>query len=303
MNNDKIQVLIFKRLYLLYTVVTVLYAIYSMTRYVIIRIISLSDFDNINDNVNNSDSFDELFETIGDRFDDSFSGGWERLTQSIKQIYNKTTDKLEDEFVLPVAQKYVNDALQKFVTDNVKAILELRVEMHDDWFRLYCTVDTSGIYVEVASNFSLVHVQLDRNVQRFVFGQQTYTDILNLRCESFIKRQGIKLAIWFYHSVLKKDPLGFILSYINIARTKDEIIYLDINRWLKSNKKIISTLHKVQVNYGELEEEQMVLKAQINYRDLLAASSNEDIISDKDEPELMQGPIKPIEDATDPSQE
>ena len=261
----------------------------------------MSNFDNM-DNMNDSDSFDEFFENIGYRFDESFSDGWERLTQAIKNIYNKTTDKLEDEISLPVAQTYVNDALQKFVTDNVKAILELRVEIHDDWFRLYCTVDAAGIYAEVASNFSLVHVQLDRNVQRLVFGQQTYTDVLNLRCESFIKRQGIKLFIWFYHSVLKKDPLGFILSYINIARAKEEIIYLDINRWLKKNKKIISTLHKVQVNYCELEEEQLVLKTQINYRDLLASSANEDIISDKDEPQLMQGPINPIADATEPSQ-
>ena len=260
----------------------------------------MSNFDNM-DNMNDSDSFEEFFEDIGYRFDESFSDGWERLTQAIKNIYNKTTDKLEDEISLPVAQTYVNDALQKFVTDNVKAILELRVEIHDDWFRLYCTVDAGGIYAEVASNFSLVHVQLDRNVQRLVFGQQTYTDVLNLRCESFIKRQGIKLFIWFYHSVLKKDPLGFILSYINIARAKEEIIYLDINRWLKNNKKIISTLHKVQVNYGELEEEQLVLKTQINYRDLLASSANEDIISDKDEPQLMQGPINPIADATEPS--
>lgn len=129
----------------------------------------MSDFDNRD----NSDNFDEFFENMGYRFDESFSDGWERLTQSIKQIYHRTTDKFEDELSLPVAQIYVNDALQKFVTDNVKAILELRVEMHDDWFRLYCTVDAGGIYAEVASNFSLIHVQLDRNVQRFVFGQQT----------------------------------------------------------------------------------------------------------------------------------
>jgi hypothetical protein len=47
----------------------------------------------------------------------------------------------------------------------------------------------------------------------------------------------------------------------------------------------------------------MVLKAQINYRDLLASSNNEDIIGDDDEPQLMQGPINPLDDATEPSQE
>lgn len=258
-------------------------------------------------NFDSSNSFDDLLDSIAYRFEESFSGGWDSLTQTIKKLYGRTTDKLEGEIALPVAQKYVNDALQKFVTNNVGAILELRVELHDDWFRLFCTINVAGIFVEVASNFRLVHVQLDRNVQRFVFGQQTYTDILNLRCESFVKRQGIKLAIWFYHSILKKDPLGFILSYINIARAKDDIIYLDINRWLKNNKKIMGTLKKVQVNYGEVEEEQLILKTQVNYGDLLGNNRNDDIISDKDasdeEPELMKGPINPIADATEPSQE
>ncbi|WP_201574113.1 hypothetical protein [Psychrobacter sp. H8-1] len=261
-----------------------------------IRITSLRNFDN----------FDDFTDNLGYRFSESFSDGWESLSQTIKKLYDRSIDKLDDELALPVAQTYVNDALQKFVTDNVGAILELRVELHDDWFRLYCTLNIAGIYAEVASNFSLVHVQLDRNVQRFVFGQQTYTDVLNLRCESFIKRQGIKLFIWFYHSVLKKDPLGFILTYINIARAKEEIIYLDINRWLKKNKKIMSGLHKVQVNYGELEEEQLVLKTQVNYRDLIGASSIDDIITEddvsEDEPELMKGPINPIADAAKPSQ-
>ena len=282
----------------------------------------------------NSNEFEDFVEDIGHRFGESFSNGWDSLTQAIKNLYDKTTDKIEDEISLPVAQKYVNDALQKFVTDNVNAILEIRVELHDKWFRLFCTINVAGIYIEVASNFRLVHVQIDRNVQRFVFGQLTFTDVLNLRCESFIKRQGIKLAIWFYHKVLKKDPLGVILTYINIARAKEDIIYLDIHRWLKKNDKIMSTLHKVQVNYGEVEEEQLILKTQINYRDLLGGSNGENIISEKDsgddavivktdespkvntdesvkadyyggeaEPEMMKGPINPIGDATEPSQE
>ena len=249
--------------------------------------------------------FDQFSDTIGFSLNDSLSDTWSNLNHFLKKWYNKATDAVEDEFSLPVNQTYVNDALQKFVTDNVGAILEMRVELHDDWFRLYCTVNAAGIYAEVASNFGLVHAQLDRNVQRFVFEQKTYTDLLNLRCESFLKRQGIKLAIWFYHKVLKKDPLGFILSYINIARPKDNIIYLDIHRWLKKNKKIMTALQKIQVNYGEVEEEQLVLKTQVNYRDLISVTGNDDILSDDDEPEpeLMKGPINPISDATDPSQE
>lgn len=305
----------------------------------------MSDPDNIDEMENlsrshkysktsNSDTLnglEDFIENLGYWFSESLNSGWDSITQTIKTLYGKTTDKIEDEIALPVPQKYVNDALQKFVTDNVKAILEIRVELHEKWFRLFCTINVAGIYIEVASNFRLVHVQLDRNVQRFVFGQLTNTDVLNLRCESFVKRQGIKLAIWFYHKVLKKDPLGVILTYINIARAKEDIIYLDIHRWMKNSAKIMSTLHKVQVNYGETEEEQMVLKAQINYRDLLGGSNGENIISEKDsgidstafpvpkenteeavkadyyggeaEPEMMKGPINPIDDATEPSQE
>ena len=51
-----------------------------------------------------------------------------------------------------------------------------------------------------------------------------------------------------------------ILHKINIVKPKDNVLYLDINRWLRRNKKIINILHKVQVNYGLTEEEQLVLK-------------------------------------------
>ena len=250
-------------------------------------------------NANSNKSYDEYDDGL--KF--NVSELWSYVTGKVKSVYEKASDTIDDEFSLPVSQDQVNAALKMFVTDNVSQILEIRVELHDDWFRLFCTIEVSGIYAEVASNFGLVHVQIDRDVQRFVFAQQTNTDVLNLRCDSFLKRSGIKFVIWFYHSVLKKDPLGFILSKINIARPKDNIIYLDINRWLKRNKKIISTLHKVQVNYALLEEQQMLLKTKVNVRDLLNNNSIEDIITPDDEPELLKGPTNPISDAISPSQE
>lgn len=250
-----------------------------------------------------SDTTDELYSDYDESLKFSISDMWSSFTGKVKAVYGKAANSVDDEFSLPVSQDQVNAALKKFVTDNVSQILELRVELHDDWFRLFCTIDVAGVYAEIASNFGLVHVQIDRDVQRFVFAQQTNTDVIKLNCESFLKRTGIKFVIWFYHSVLKKDPLGFILSKINIARPKDNIIYLDINRWLKRNKKIISTLHKVQVNYGLVEEEQLVLKTKVNVRDLLSNNSSEDIITPDDEPELLKGPTNPISDAISPSQE
>ncbi|WP_319800169.1 hypothetical protein [Psychrobacter sp. I-STPA6b] len=238
-----------------------------------------------------------------DTVSDSLSETWYHIASTAKNLMDKASDIVDDEFALPVNQQYINDALKKFVTNNVDAILELRVELHDDWFRLFCTIEVAGIYAEVAGNFGLVHVQIDNNVQRFVFAQKTYTDVLKLRCQSFLKLQGIKAVIWFYHRILKKDPLGFILSYINIARPKDNIIYLDIHRWLKKNEKIMSTLHKFHVNYGVVEEEQLVLKSQVKIKNLFINSSGEDIVTPADQPELMDGPIQPVSDATSPSME
>ena len=53
-----------------------------------IRIISLSDFDN----VNNSDNFDEFFESIGYRFDESFGSGWEggdEVTTDMRLVFEE----------------------------------------------------------------------------------------------------------------------------------------------------------------------------------------------------------------------
>ena len=251
----------------------------------------------------NSQVPDKSYEDFDEGMKFTISDFWSFVTDKVKSAYGKAANSIDDEFSLPVSQEQVNGALKKFVTDNVKAILELRVELHDDWFRLFCTIDIKGIYVEVASNFELVHVQIDRDVQRFVFGQLTNTDVLKLRCDSVFKRYGIKLVIWFYHSVLKKDPLGMILHKINIVKPKDNVLYLDINRWLRKNKKIISTLHKVQFNYVLTEEEQLILKTKVNVRDLLVNSNIEDIITPKDDPELLKGPLNPISDAIEPSQE
>ena len=248
-----------------------------------------------------SDPIEEDFTDFSENSRAGVAGVWSSITDKIRSVYSKATNSVDDEFSLPVSQEQVNNGLKKFVTKNVKQIHEIRTELHDGWFRLFCTIEVKGIYTEIASNFELVHIQVDRDVQRLVFAQISNTDVLKLRCDSVLKLTGIKAFIWFYHSVLKKDPLGFILHKITIARPKDNVLYIDLNRWLKRNKKIISTLHKVQVNYGLVEEEQLTLKTKVNVRDLLSNSSGEDIITPKDNPEMLKGPTHPIEDAIKPS--
>lgn len=227
------------------------------------------------------DDFSELFQTLATQ---SGTLLWQTLTERGYQTYEKIEESLDNEFQIPLSEAQVNEMLYKFVVKNVKAILDLHLDIHDGWFRLYATVNVAGIYAEVACNFSLIHVQLDRDVQRFVFGQLTNTDILALYCKSYPKKLGINSVIWAFHKVLKKDPLGLIMDYINIARPKDNVLYLDIGRWLKKNEKIMGYLHKVQVNHGFLAEEQLILKANINLADVINISGDRQLITDDDNP-------------------
>lgn len=232
-------------------------------------------------------NFDAVMEEMADFAN---AGGmllWQNFATQAQQTYEKISDAFDNEIQIPLSESQVNQMLDRFVVKNVNAILDLHLDIHDGWFRLYATINTSGIYAEVAANFSLIHVQLDRHVQRFVFGQLTHTDILALHAQSYPKKLGINLAVWAFHKVLKKDPLGFILDYINIARPKDNILYLDIGRWLKKNEKIMGYLHKAQVNHGFLAEEQLVLKGNINLADVLNFAGNSVLISEEDNPDKI----------------
>lgn len=209
----------------------------------------------------------------------------EVVMQKTQQWYEKFEDFSAQEILAPVTEQQINDALQKFVVKNVNAIMDLYLEIHDGWLRLYATINFKGIFAKLSVDLSLVHVQLDRYRQRLVFGQLSDTQVLSLYSESYPKRKAIDMAIWVFHKVLKKDPLGLILGKINLARQKEEILYLDIGRWLQKNKKIMETLKKVQVNHGLLAEQQLLLKVSINLADVVNLGTGTQLITEADNPD------------------
>ena len=109
---------------------------------------------------------------------DSLLLGWQQAFGNIKHAYVKAADSLVDEIWVTLSQQQVNDALYKFVTKNVKMLHNLKLDIHEGWLRLSCTVDMMGIFATVASNFELVHLQLDRHTQRLVLRQISDTDII-----------------------------------------------------------------------------------------------------------------------------
>lgn len=227
------------------------------------------------------DIFKEFFAEFGQKKMDKFLHNLRNFSQ---QSYETFENKIEQEVLIPANQKQINQALERFVTKNVGAILDLHLDIHDDWLRLYTTVNVKGVFASLAVNLRLVHVQLDRHHQRFVFGQIGNTEILRLHTDNYFKTKAVHLTMWVFHKVLKKDPLGIILQKINLVHQKEEILYLDIGRWLKKNKKIMDTLKKVQINHGFLAEEQLVLKANANIAEIIRFDSDKQVITEADNP-------------------
>jgi hypothetical protein len=102
--------------------------------------------------------------------------------------------------------------------------------------------------------------------------------------------------LFFYQKVLKKDPLGMILEKFDVIRVKDELLHLDLNRWLGKNRSIMDTLNKVHVNHAELRETELVVIGNVN---LTAIFSNfredDDRMVDLEEEDYIDDKVTPIE--------
>lgn len=208
---------------------------------------------------------------------------------NVKHNYTNTAGDLVDEIYVTGSQEQINDALIQFVVKNVDMILELRLELLDGFLRLYCTADLLGMHLAVASNFKLAEARLDRHVQRFAFEQISDTEILTLHSTSWWKTPAVKSAIGLYRTLLKKDPLPFLLSLspklkgIPFIEYKGNVIYLEIGRWLPDSVKVY--LKKVQINHAVVKKEQLILKAQPNFGEILSLGDpNADVITEKDNP-------------------
>ncbi|OOR90129.1 hypothetical protein B0181_05495 [Moraxella caviae] len=224
---------------------------------------------------------------------------WQQTLGSVKHSYASAADSFIDEFFVTVSQEQLNDLLYQYVTKNVDMVLDLKLELHDGWLRLIATVNFKGIFATVASNFELVQLQLDRHRQRLVLRQISDTDIIELHSRKFWQAPLARFAVKSYRTLLKKDPLPFILSSIPIkgvpfTEHKGDVIYLEIGRWLKKAKIVMKNIRKVQINTGVTMHEQLILKAQPNFGEILSfGDPNADIITEDDNPNK---PVKPKKD-------
>ena len=179
------------------------------------------------------------------------------------------------------------------MTDNVKMLKDLHADLHDDWLRLYATLDYNGLIITLSVDLKLVQMELNKQTQLIVFEQISDTQVIEAKYPNVLYKMGVRMALWFYQKVLNQDPLGMILEKLNVIKVKDDLLYLDLNRWLGKSRSIIDTLGKVHVNHAVLREAELVVIGNVNLTALFTKMSQERI-EDWDDSNLKDDEVTPI---------
>ncbi|WP_066801436.1 hypothetical protein [Moraxella oblonga] len=214
---------------------------------------------------------------------------WQNNLNTLKHNYATATNNLTDEFLITVSEQQINDALAQFVVKNVGLLLDLKLQLSDNSMRLYCTANFLGLYLSVYADFRLVQIRADKYIQQVVFEQISDTQIVDLYAKKWYKSFAIKHAIKLYRTLLKKDPLPFLLSLSPKLKGKPFIeykgnfIYLEIGRWFPESIK--NKIKKIQITHAQTLPEQLLIKAQPNFGEILSfGDPNANIITEKDNP-------------------
>lgn len=215
------------------------------------------------------------------------------ISKRIRQVYQKAEGFIEDEREFPLSQVFLNATFQRFVTDNVSMLKDLHADLHDDWLRLYATMDVKGLYITLSVDLKLVQMELNKDTQLIVFEQISDTEVIEAKYKNIFQKLAVKFALFFYQKVLNQDPLGMILEKLNVIKVKDDLLHLDLNRWLGKNRSIIDTLAKVHVNHAVLREAELVVMGNVNLTALFRKMSEEPV-DDWDIEDLPETEVSPL---------
>lgn len=185
------------------------------------------------------------------------------IASRARQACLKASDFIEEEREFPVSQVFLNATFKRYVTDNVRLLKDLHADLHDGWLRLYATIDVAGIYANLSVDLKLVSMQMNKDVQLIVFEQISDTRVIEAKFAKAWLKLAVNTALFFYQKILKKDPLGKILSKYNIVYVENELLHLDLNRWL-GKPAILNTLNKVRINHAVLAETELRVQGNIS---------------------------------------
>lgn len=216
-----------------------------------------------------------------------------KITSSVIHLYQRAENLIEEERDFSVSENMLNSTFKKYVTDNVELLKDLHADVHDDWLRLYATVDVKGIYAELSVDLRLIQMQFNEEAQLLVFEQISQTQVIDARFDGAMKKIAVNFILFFMQKVMNKDPLGPILQRFNIVEVKHGLLHLSLNRWLGKVDKIIRTLKGVHINHGILKESELVLLANVDLDGIFNRHKKDDLLDDDSE---EYATITPIED-------
>lgn len=203
------------------------------------------------------------------------------ISNYIQDVYRKAGGFIEDEREFAVSQVFLNATFKRFVTDNVGLLKDLHADLHDDWLRLYATIDVQGLHTTLSVDLKVLKMEMNKTTQLIVFEQISQTQIIDATYKNILQKWAVQSALFFYQKVLKKDPLGMILQHFDVLKVKDELLHLDLNKWLGKNQSVLETLNKVRVKHAVLREAELVVMGNLN----LAALMNKAPVDAKADPQ------------------
>lgn len=215
------------------------------------------------------------------------------IAKQFRKVYQKAEGFIEEEREFPISQVFLNATFKRFVTDNVQLLEDLHADVHDDWLRLYATINVKGLYTTISVDLKLIQMELNKDMQLIVFEQISNTQVIEAKFQTWWMKIAFNSALFFYQKVLRKDPLGMLLEKFEVLTVKDELLHLDLNRWLGKNRSITDTLNKVHINHAELRETELVVMGNVNLMALFKKFNQTDFNAKDEEPfEDKVSPIK-----------
>lgn len=221
------------------------------------------------------------------------------ISRRIRQMYQKAEGFIEDEREFSLSQVFLNATFQRFVTDNVKVLKDLHADLHEDWLRLYATLDYNDMIITLSVDLKLVQMELNKDRQLIVFEQISDTQLIDAKYPNVFYKLGVRCALFFYQRILNKDPLGMILEKLGVIKVVDDLLHLDLNRWLGKSRSVIDTLSKVHINHAVLREAELVVIGNVNLAALFRKLSQEKEESWDDGDEFSENQVTPIKQKQD----
>ena len=199
------------------------------------------------------------------------------VTKRLLKVYQKAEEFIEEEREFSLSQVFVNATIERYVTENVGIMQDLHADLYDGWLRLYTTLDVKGLHTTLSVDLKLIQMEMNQDVQLMVFEQISNTQVIEARFKNIFLKWGFHIAIWYYQKFREEDPLSKILKHYQIISVKDDLLYLDLNRWFGKKPSIIETLGKVHVNRARVRPAELIVWGNVNLAAILYPSSEDDL--------------------------